>query len=208
MSQDSPAGDNKRKYPRLNARRAATVGVDGREFVLATVNLSFGGAFLETDKQVGAGKTITFTMEVDGKQVSTTARVVHQTPVAMAVVFVEPPEAFVSALCQIIGNRVQSDAAHGAASDELPGRVALLVYQPSGYEILFTSSLSTEGAWVIGQRTWSSGEQLWVTLPEYGLFDCQADVVWNDEQAMRLKFVEPSTEFMKAYQRVLGSLAA
>lgn len=200
--------DNKRKFPRLNVRRAATVGVDGNEFVLATVNLSFGGAFLETDKQIGTGKIIDFTMEVDSKAFKTRARVVHQMPAGLAIVFMEPPETFVGALCRIIGDRVLADAQQGAAEDELPGRVAMLVYLRDGYRILFTSSLSTRGAWVVGQTTWPAGDTLWITLPEHGLFDCQARVVWSDGKAMRLEFVDPSVEFRKAYRRVLDALAA
>ena len=100
---------------------------------------------------------------------------------------------------------VVHDVALGAAKDELPGRVTLLAYQQNGYEILFTSSLSRQGAWVIGQRTWPVGETLRVTLSEHGLFDCSAEVVWSDPQAMRLEFTAPSSEFSRAYQRVLDA---
>lgn len=200
--------DNKRKFPRLNVRRAATVEADGSEFLLATVNLSFGGAFLETDKQVGVGRMIRIGFDVDGATVNTAARVVHRTAAGLAIVFVEPPETFVNALCRIIGNRIQADARQGAGRDEVPGRIALLVYENGEHDIVFTSSLGPQGAWVIGQRSWPSGSELRVTLPERGLFDSRADVIWHDERAMRIEFVEPSAEFCSAYRRVLTALSA
>ena len=62
-----------------------------------------------------------------------------------------------------------------------------------------------EPSWALSEYTWPVGTQLWLTLSEHGLFDCQAEVVWSDDKAMRLEFIAPSEDFTKAYQRVLSS---
>ena len=192
---------SRRKFPRLNVRRAATVALGAKKFVVATVNLSFGGAFLETDNRILVGSEIEFALEIDGQSFATQARVVHQNKLGIAILFLAPPSEFVQALCKVIGDRVMHDAQRGADPDEVPGRMVFLLPGDHGYQISFTSSIGCNGVWVMTEKTWSEGTRLWVTLPEHGLFDCQADVLWSDEQSMRLQFVEPSDEFRKAYQR-------
>jgi hypothetical protein len=199
------AGSSRRKFPRLNVRRVVTIGVDGQEFVLATVNLSFSGAFLETDRKLPVGTLLNFTLEIEGEPVTTAARVVHQNRDGVAVVFVSPPERFVNVLCQIISERITRDAELGAAKDEVPGRITLLVYEHGEYRLLFTSSLSSQGVWAVAEKTWPVAEKVWITLPEHGLFDSQASVVWSDGHVIRLEFIEPSEEFGRAYQRVLDA---
>ena len=199
-TEEAPAS-SRRKFPRLNVRRAATVALGTKKFVVATVNLSFGGAFLETDNKILVGSEIDFALEIESQSFSTQARVVHQNKFGIAILFLSPPADFVQALCTVIGDRVMQDAQRGADPDEVPARIVFLLPGEQGYQISFTSSIGAAGAWVMTEKTMPAGSRIWVTLPEHGLFDCQADVIWNDEHSMRLQFVEPSAEFRKAYQR-------
>ena len=81
----------------------------------------------------------------------------------------------------------------------------MLLQQGPDHEVLFTTTLGKKGVWVLTEVLWAYTETLWVTLLEHGMFDCEARVLWCDEDAMALEFINPSEEFAQAYQRILDT---
>ena len=195
----------RRKFPRVTMRCEFTVGDANGEFAVSTVDLSFGGAFLETDRSLLVGSVVTLTLTKDGQSAETSARVVHRHRTGYGVAFIDPPDDFYNNLTDVLFDHVVSNVRLGAPEDTVPARIALFCDYPDGYRALFSTHLNAKEIWVLTEEARPIDETFWVTISEHGLFDCQVRVIWCGSSSMGLELVDPSDEFLQAYQRIFDS---
>ncbi|MFO1351950.1 MAG: PilZ domain-containing protein [Gammaproteobacteria bacterium] len=195
---------NRRKYPRLNLRHEFTLRAHGRQLTLATRNLSFSGAFFESEAKLPVATQVAVELHCLNHNVETSARVVYLDKYGFGVEFENSPPSFVDALHALIGEQ----AAHQnvlTLSATVPARIALLHHGAEGYHILFTSHLNHSGAWVLTETPEAFGDLIRIALSEHGLYECQAKVVWRNDRMLGLKFVDPSEDFSNAYRRIVNA---
>lgn len=199
---------NRRKFPRMEIQYSMYARVGKHQISLSTINLSFGGAFLKTDKKLPTGILMILVLNQDGEMIETRAKIVHSTHEGIAVTFINPPHDFTAAICRIISQQIMEDTRHAPEDYGVPGRIALLIHEEHESNVLFTSNLGKESVWVLTNDIRAYSELLTITLLEHGLFECETQVLWCTENVMALEFVNPSNEFMQAYQRIVNSFLA
>ena len=195
----------RRKFPRVSMRCEFSVRDASGEFPVSTVDLSFGGAFLETDRPLLIGNVITLTLIKDEIAAETPARIVHRHKTGYGVAFIDPPDDFYDSLTDVLFDHVVSNVRLGAPEDTVPARIALFCDYPDGYRALFSTHINAKEIWVLTEEARAINETFWITIAEHGLFDCQVRVIWCGSNAMGLELVSPSEEFMQAYQRIFDS---
>ena len=197
---------SRRKFPRIDLHCEFSVHDEMHgKFIVPTVDLSFGGAFLEIDKALPLGRLLTLALKKGGQVTETQARIVHRHKTGYGVSFIDPPDDFYDSLTEVLFEHVVSNVRLGAPEDTVPARIALICDYPDGYRVLFSTHLSPQEIWIITEEPRRINETFWVTLSEHGMFDCQVQVVWCTSTAMGLAFVTPSDEFSAAYNRVFNS---
>ena len=206
LKMERASAHTRRKFPRIGLRCEFCVAdaVNG-EFTVPTVDLSFGGAFFETNNELPLGDVIRIALKKDGGVTETQARVVHRHKTGYGISFIDPPDDFYNSLTDVLFDHVVSNVRLGAPEDTVPARIALLRDCPKGYQVLFSTHLNPKEVWVLTEQPLAINETFWVTLCEHGMFDCQVQVVWCSSSAMGLAFVNPSDEFCVAYDRVFNS---
>ena len=200
---------SRRKYPRLdvdNYQLLAKVGTT--ELKLPISNLSYGGAFFEYRQQADdlvVGNVLELALSRKEEMVTANARIVHRNNDGFAVSFVHPDYNFTAALASIITRQIMDDGSIDKEDYEVPGRIALLAHADDWYDVVFTSNLGPRGVWVLTDKIRAFTDTWWITLLEHGLYDCETRVLWCAENALALEFIEPSAEFMNAYQRIVDA---
>lgn len=205
-STHSPMINRQRRFPRIGLEYEFSVEDEllGR-FTVTSVNLSFGGAFFETTKELVVGHIVQIEMIKNGQVSSTEGRIVHRHKTGYGVAFIDPSADFQNNLCEVIFAHVVKNVRQGAPEDTVPARIALFSDSKAGYQLYFTTHLNPHGVWVLTDQRQMVDDIIWITLPEHGLFDCKAKVVWCTRSAMGLEFVDPSKEFAHAYERLFNS---
>lgn len=197
---------NRRKYPRIGVRCDLTVRIGDQAFTVSTANLSFGGAFLDTNVvSLAIDTPIEIDLQSPHCSGSTSARVVHRSGRGFAVMFTETTPEFLDALHEVIFEHISQDAEHAEDYERVPGRVIINYAADNVYYVLFTAALGPQDVWVLTEEPASFPETFWITLSEHGLFDCEVRVAWRDDAAMGLAFVNPSERFLAAYDRLRAS---
>ena len=200
---------SRRKYPRLDVDNYQLLAKAGStELQLPISNLSYGGAFFEYRRKtddLAVGGMLELALSRKDEVVTATARIVHRNSDGFAVSFVHPDYSFTSALASIITRQIMENGSVDKEDYEVPGRIALLAHADDWYDVVFTSNLGPRGVWVLTDKIRAFTDTWWITLLEHGLYDCETRVLWCVENALALEFIEPSAEFMTAYQRVVDS---
>lgn len=201
------APKNRRIHQRLEVSEKLIARCNGELMELPLANISYSGAYFDypNPKRLSVGTP----MELDllrGEEAATTkAKIVHSTGDGFAVVFVEPPLDFTTAVSRMLTRRLMADANPGAEGFDVTTRIAMLLQQGPEFEVLFTTGVGEHGVLVLTDRLWAYSETLWITLLEHGMFDCEVRVIWCTEDGMALEFINPSDEFQAAYRRVLDA---
>lgn len=199
---------SRRKFPRVGMRYEFCVSDEEGEFSVTGVDFSFGGAFVETDRQLPVGKVLNLVLKKDGSEVGTDARIVHRHRLGYGVSFIEPSDEFYDRLTEILFDHVVTNVRLGAPEDTVPARIAVLCDYPEGHRVLFSTHMSPKEVWLITEEPRQINEKFWITVCEHGMFDCEVRVAWCGSSAMGIEFVDPSVEFSQAYDRVFDSFLA
>ena len=200
-----PASARRRRHPRLDVQCKMMAYTQGRHFPLTSTDLSFGGAFFDTDEPLSLGMMLEIELHSRHCQARSTARVVHQSDRGIGVTFVDPASGFVDALYEVIFEHIAKNAEQEDDYERIPGRIMVNVRCEEGFYGLFTCALGLEDLWVLIEPSVTFPQTFWITISEYGVFDCQVQILWRTEAAMGLELIDPSTNFINAYGRLRAS---
>jgi len=197
---------DRRQFPRVSLCCEFIVRADNvGEFAAATIDLSFGGAFFETEKQLLTGSEVSITLKKDDAATVSKARVVHRYKSGYGVSFIDPSEDFYNNLTDILFDHVVSNVRLGAPEDTIPARIAFFCADTTGDRVLFSTHLSPQEIWLLSDQPAEVDDTFWITLTEHGMFDCEVRVVWCKETTIGVEFISPSDEFRAAYERIFNS---
>lgn len=92
----------KRKYPRVDLEFELLIQVDGQDYWVNAVNLSFGGALIATDAPLEGGMEVSLTLNHLDLYGTSSARVMWTSSDGYGLKFVDPKPDFINALVEMI----------------------------------------------------------------------------------------------------------
>lgn len=110
MAQARSLARSRRQYPRVELNFELMIQADGVDYWVNAVNLSFGGALIETDAPLEGGQLVTLTITHLELYGTTQARVVWTGQNGYGLKFVNPRSDFTNALVALITPLLSSEA--------------------------------------------------------------------------------------------------
>ena len=100
---------NRRSTPRAALDYRLTIETDDYKFDAKTINLSFGGALIETGGALPADKPFIVQLMNKNDACTSYARVVRRSESRLAISFVEPSENFLNVLIEVMSPHLPVD---------------------------------------------------------------------------------------------------
>jgi hypothetical protein len=197
---------NRRKFPRANISCDAYLYAGRENFSLPVANVSYNGVLLETRNMLPLDFELQLSWSDRNKSIKSNARVVRHTEHGFAVAFTNPGVDFITDTSRMLWEYAiaMGITEKLLCGKELPGAITLFLNESYDYKPVFTVSFGPRNVWIVSERIDWNSRELWITLPEHGLFDCRAKILRiPDNVVMGIGFIEPSQEFRAAYRRII-----